>query len=475
MSKKLQILIIAESVVIVALAVALFFAVSKSNRAKSKFAGHNNHKAMKSGKPGKGSHKGGGGATSLPPAPVEAIRGFRKSMEVFLTSNCNIEAEKSIDVFSKTSGEVKLISVEEGRPVIADDLLAQLDQQEAELALKEAGIKLENAKLVYERSNNNYENNIMSKEEFETARLNYQMAEVAFEKSRLELDYYTIKSPLEGAVVERHIEVGDNVNAGQKLFTIAKFDRTFAKIYAPEKELARIRPGQTARVSVESIPDMQFEGKVTLINPVIESKSGTVKVTIEITDPNKEKLRPGMFASVFIVVEERANALVIPKKALIKDSITDEVFIIKNLARLTLPKDSAGMVSNGDTVEIKIPENAKKSEALTGVVTNVTPASNSGQASEPAEAVVELTNAPANSIEESIAKIELTNQTGEKYLRLDNIELKIETVAHKKEIKPGFSKGDEVEAVSGITDNDMVITAGHEDLVQGAKVIVLSD
>lgn len=321
--------------------------------------------------------------------PVEVTKVMRKNMDIFLQANCNIEAEKEIDIFSKTNGEVKQILTEEGESATSGDLLAQLDKKEADLALKDAQVKLENTRLLYERSQKTFSDKIISKEQFEEYKLNYQMAQVEYEKRGLELDYYTIRSPINGTVVERYIEIGDNVKEDQALFKLAKFDHIYGKVYIPEKELNKINEGQAAYISVESIPNLQFNSRVKLINPVIDPKSGTIKVTVEIIDERTALLRPGMFATVYIMIDEHQNALVIPKKALVMDSIINEVFVIKN------------------------------------------PASDTA--------------------------------------------LKPETIAYKTKIELGFSEGDEVEALSGLTEDDVVIVAGHEDLIHGSRVSIVSE
>jgi len=76
---------------------------------------------------------------------------------------------------------------------------------------------------------------------------------------------------------------------------------------------------------VESWPGEKFEAAVLRISPVVDSATGTIKVTLEVRSP--EKLRPGMFARVFVETETRSDALVIPKAALSLESIGDTVYV----------------------------------------------------------------------------------------------------------------------------------------------------
>ncbi|MFQ5754285.1 MAG: efflux RND transporter periplasmic adaptor subunit, partial [bacterium] len=117
----------------------------------------------------------------------------------------------------------------------------------------------------------------------------------------------------------------------------------------PEKDMGRVFEGQQAKIAVESEPGLEFSGVVKMISPVVDPTSGTAKVTIDIND-DRGKLKPGMFASVFINTETHKNTLLIPKKALVLESEEDQVYVydngIANKVKLQL-----GFTS-GDSVEV---------------------------------------------------------------------------------------------------------------------------
>jgi len=133
------------------------------------------------------------------------------------------------------------------------------------------------------------------------------------------------------------------------LFVLADFNPLRAKIYVPENEIGRIYEEQKAKIFVEAQPGSEFSGTVKMISPVVDPSSGTSKVTIDIID-DRGKLKPGMFASVFIDTETHQNSLIIPKKALILESDLDQVYIYQEgLARkVTL---QVGFAS-GDDLEV---------------------------------------------------------------------------------------------------------------------------
>jgi hypothetical protein len=94
----------------------------------------------------------------------------------------------------------------------------------------------------------------------------------------------------------------------------------------PEKELPRLHKGQPAYLTVEAWPDERFTASVLRLSPVVDAATGTVRVTLQVQ--GRDKLRPGMFASVFLETSRHDNALTIPKSALSLESLGDTVYVV---------------------------------------------------------------------------------------------------------------------------------------------------
>ncbi len=120
--------------------------------------------------------------------PVEAIRVEKGDIEIFLVNNCTLEPEKQVDVVAKSSGIVLNILVEEGDYVESGRPLVKLDDEEALLALREAKLKKENAERVYKSSLKNFKDAIISKEELEDKRFQFETASVELERKQLEYE-----------------------------------------------------------------------------------------------------------------------------------------------------------------------------------------------------------------------------------------------------------------------------------------------
>jgi len=299
--------------------------------------------------PGEGRMSAGRDSQLSAAIPVQVAPVKRGEISLFLMQTTTIEAERQVDILAKVSGQVIKLPAEEGMRVKEGDLLAKLDEAELRIDFMQTRASMETDKAMLERAQNMLEKNLIAEENYETTRLQYESSKAAHEAARLQLEYTSIRAPFNGVVTARNIELGQRVNVNQSLFIIADFNPLRAKIYVPEKDIGRIFEGQGAKITIEAEPGLEFSGEVKMVSPVVDPSSGTSKVTIDIED-DKGKLKPGMFASVFITTDTHINALIIQKKALIIESDRDQVYIYKD-AKAHKVNLQVGFTS-GENVEV---------------------------------------------------------------------------------------------------------------------------
>jgi len=290
---------------------------------------------------------GGNGSGEAIPVQFEEVKS--EDISSFIMTTTTLEAEKQVDIIAKVPGWVDKIFVEEGDLVRKNKALAELDKREHNIAVKEAEVKVNNTKALLDRAEQMFQDNLFSKEELEKKRFDHESALAQLDKAKLNFDYAAIKAPFTGVITKREIYLGNMVTTNQVLFSIGDFDPLLAKIYVPEKEIGKLQPKQRAKLTVEMMQEKEFWGEIKMISPVVDPQSGTVKVTIEIKD--KEKiLRPGMFASVYIITDTHEEARVIPKKALLLESAEDVVFKYDNgiAKKVSIVKG----FEDGDRIEI---------------------------------------------------------------------------------------------------------------------------
>lgn len=417
--------------------------------------------------------------------PVEATRVERSNIEIFLVNNCTLEPERQVDVAAKTSGIVLKILAEEGDYVESGRPLAKLDDEEALLALRVAKLKKENAERVYKSSLDNFKDAIISKEEFEDKRFQFEIASVELERKQLEYEYTTIESPIDGVIVERNIEEGYNIEKDRMVFKIADFDPILARIYIAEKDVNKVVEGQSARIVSEFIPEIEFMGKVKMVSPVVDPGSGTVKATIEMAGLTGGVLRPGMFVSVFTIVGQHQDALIIPKKALTLEAESDEVFVARDFVVMVMSSDGlegparnrSGGLAIGDSV---ICEQKKAIEefslnrvdsTLRGKIVDI---SGSYEDKSLYRITIEADGALGKETGNVFKTVSFYNSQDVLVLQIKDVGFGVETKAFKTKIILGFRKGNNVEVLTGLKEGDRVITVGQDDVGHGADIVIIN-
>ena len=257
--------------------------------------------------------------------PVEVAPVVRRAISSYIETNGTLEAENEVDLVARTPGPVVELRAEEGDAVRRGDLLARLDEAELLAQLEIARVNLNEARLAYERAEQLESDALISSESYDQAASARETARAQFDGNRIQLGYAQIKAPFAGLIVRRYVDLAEHVATGQPLFRISDFTPLLCPIQVPERELRRLRVGQSAHITVEAFPGERFEASVLRLSPVVDAATGTIKVTLEVEA--RDLLRPGMFARVFLQTDSRPDALVIPKAALSLESIGDTVYV----------------------------------------------------------------------------------------------------------------------------------------------------
>ena len=259
----------------------------------------------------------------------------RGSVVQVVTATGTLSALVSVQVGSQISGIIQTLSADYNTPVKEGQIVAQLDpgtykaiadQNEGELASAEASLEL--ARLNEKRKRDLVKDNAAPQADLDKAVADLHQAEATLqikkavlEKSKIDLSRCTITAPVDGVVIERKVDVGQTVAAAMTapvLFTIAN-DLTKMQIEAnvSEADIGGVQMGQTATFIVDAFPGRTFEGKVRLVRyaPVTVENVVTYVTVIDVANPKLE-LRPGMTATVSIMLAKRENTLAVANAAM---------------------------------------------------------------------------------------------------------------------------------------------------------------
>ena len=275
------------------------------------------------GPPGMGGMMGGGAPSAAVPVQVEPVP--RRSISQYLETNGTLEAENEVDIVARTTGPVIEINTEEGRLIRAGQVIARIDDREASNQVAISAVARDEAKLAFDRAKSSWSEGLVSQEAYDTALSKLNSATAQLESAEIQLAYTRITAPFDALVVTRDIKLAQYVTPGTTLFRISDFIPLLCRVEIPEKDFPRIRIGQRGHIRVEAYPGEQFLAEVARLRPTVDAATGTFTATLEVD--GKDKLRPGMFASVYLQTDTHDDAVVIPRDALVLDSLGDTVYV----------------------------------------------------------------------------------------------------------------------------------------------------
>jgi membrane fusion protein (multidrug efflux system) len=259
--------------------------------------------------------------------PVEVAKPTRGEMLAMYSGTATLEAEADAEVLAKVGGEVRRIYVEEGDRVTAGQILAQLDDRQLTLQAAQTRAALAKTERDFNRQVELNKKGLVSAGAFESLKYDLDNARAADDLARLNLSYSAIRAPFAGVVAYRHVKLGQELAIGAKVFRVTDPTPLKANVFVPERELARLKPSQSATISIDALAGRTFPARVKLVAPTVDAATATFKVTLEVNDP-KGDLKPGMFARVGIVFERRPDALSIPRVALLDTDGASNVFVV---------------------------------------------------------------------------------------------------------------------------------------------------
>jgi len=321
-----------------------------------------------------------GAAPEIDPSKLATVE--RGTMVKSVVATGKVEPITKVEIKSKANGIIKVLNVDVDRAVREGDILVELDREQLAAALRGAEANLqaarasleaaeaqlkkniveaegpdaEFARRAYDRAQSLFSQNLIaqsalddahalvevadnrkraaesqlaiSRAKVAEARAQVAQAKAAADRAAEDVANATIRAPIRGTVLSRDVEIGSpvssilNLGANATLvMTLGDIDQVFVRGKVDEADIGRVRLGQQARIRVETFKDRAFEGRVTQISPMGVEKDNVTnfEVRVSIDNPGKE-LKANMTANAEIVLEEHANALILPEAAVTYDA-----------------------------------------------------------------------------------------------------------------------------------------------------------
>jgi len=350
--------------------------------------------------------------------PVEATRPQRGDIAMYFETTTRVEAERMVDVAAKASARCEKVSAEVGDVVKSGQIIAEMEKNEAQALYSQSEVQVRQNKTAYELSQKQYEEGLGPKVEMDNARYAHEQSLATLESQKILIENLTIRAPIDGVVTARDVQAGMLVNAGQTTFRIVDPTSFNLTISPPEREMPRLKVGQKAKVTIDALRGKEFDAEIRRINPSVDPISGTVKVVLDFDEEVRKTLHESAFARVKLVMATLQGVLLAPKEAILDEEGRHYVFIAR-VQQSVADKDAPAAAPGS-------------AEA----------------APKPAEVVPDATKAPD------------ATDAGEIY------------AAERVEVKTGLEDSDRVQIVSGVDENDLLITNGQHTLKPGSKVRV---
>ena len=271
-----------------------------------------------------------------PPAvPVTLAAVQQQTMPIRLQAIGNVEAYATVSVKARVDGQIVDVNFREGQPVHKDEILFRIDPRPYQATLRQAEANALRDKAARDQARSQatrykelLDKNFVSKEAYAQFRTNAETAEAvakasqaALENARLNLEYCTIRSPIEGFVGKVLLQAGNLVKANDvnPLVVINQVRPVYVNFAVPEQNLPEVRKYMAAGpLSVKVVsPDEalgRVAGRLIFIDNAVDPSTGTIRMRAQFDNTNAE-LWPGQFVNVSVLLYEQADAIVIPAQA----------------------------------------------------------------------------------------------------------------------------------------------------------------
>jgi len=261
--------------------------------------------------------------------PVEVAKAARNSISASYSGTAALIADHEALVTSKVTGVLKKLYVEEGATVKAGQLLAEIDDADAQAKALQAEAQMHKSQATFSHAEAAIPKQLIPQFEYEQDKFDLQAQRAAYESAKLQLSYTHILAPVDGVIAERSVKLGNLIQANQNMFRIVGMDPLQAVLNVPERQLGILKAGQAVQLEADALAGKSFAGDILRIAPVVDAASGTFRVTCQFHDKTGQ-IKPGMFGRIEIVYDHRDDALTVPRSALIEEDGETAVFVVDN-------------------------------------------------------------------------------------------------------------------------------------------------
>jgi membrane fusion protein (multidrug efflux system) len=263
-----------------------------------------------------------------PPSVVSTAKAAYQEWQPELRAVGTLRAARGADLALDVAGLVTVVNVKSGDEVKHGQVLLQLRDSEdvAQLHQLEAAAAL--AEVTFTRAKEQLAVQVISKADYDQSAADLKVKQAAVAQQEVNVSKKQLRAPFAGRAGIVTINPGAYLNSGTTIVTLQQLDPVYVDFHLPQKELADLRPGQRAVLSLDAFAGKTFTGKINAISPKVDSDTRNVQIEAEVPNPDRV-LMPGMFANVSIDVGAQQRHLTLPQTAVVYNPYGETVFAVK--------------------------------------------------------------------------------------------------------------------------------------------------
>jgi membrane fusion protein (multidrug efflux system) len=196
------------------------------------------------------------------------------------------------------------------------------------------------ARINFDRMQGLLNERVVSRAEFDTATAEHRQTEARVGEIRAAIDRKTIRAPFSGILGIRQVNVGQYLSAGDPVVNLQSLNPIYVQFGVPQQETGQVRVGRTVRIATDGMPGVEFSGRVTALDSIVDPATRNVQVQATLANPDG-KLRPGMFVQTEVNLGASQTVVSLPASAISYAPFGDSVFVVADF------KDSNGKTYKG--------------------------------------------------------------------------------------------------------------------------------
>ena len=264
-----------------------------------------------------------------PPEAVGTTLAKEQTWEGTLSAVGSIAAVKGVALSNDAPGIVSKIHFESGALVRQGQVLLELDTSVERAQLASAAARRDLAQLTASRSRALVEKQAIAPSQLDNDDAQLKTSSTDLNAIQAQIDRKIVRAPFAGRLGIRAVNLGQYLNPGTTLTVLEAIDSVYVDFSLPQQRLADLKVGMPVRVTIEGADSAPRDGVIAAIDPEVDATTRSIKLRASV--PNKqEKLRPGMFATVSVVLPQRAAAVTIPVTAVVHAAYGDSVFVVED-------------------------------------------------------------------------------------------------------------------------------------------------